>query len=80
MPNGPEPRQYTGWEKTQIALLIAESVKRGAGAIDARLERVKARAVERERVEDAARAKVAADREKARFEAAVEKAARKYRR
>ncbi|MFF4450924.1 hypothetical protein [Streptomyces sp. NPDC001502] len=77
--SGPEPREYTATEKAKITWLIARAVKQGPAKIDRQLEAVKAAACERERIEDAARAKVAAEREAVRFEAAVAKAARKYR-
>ncbi|MER6257801.1 hypothetical protein ABT224_41440 [Streptomyces sp. NPDC001584] len=78
--SGPEPKQYTAWEITKLAALVAKGVKTGPTAkLDRQIEDVKAKAVERERVEDAARARVAAEREAVRFEAAVAKAARKHR-
>ncbi|MCX4809002.1 hypothetical protein OG594_46980 [Streptomyces sp. NBC_01214] len=78
--SGPEPKQYTAWEIARLAALVAKGVKTGpTGKLDRQIEAVKAAACERERIADAARARVAAEREAARFEAAVEKAARKHR-
>ncbi|MFE6744169.1 hypothetical protein [Streptomyces sp. NPDC057686] len=78
---GPEPKQYTAWEITKLAALVAKGIKTGPTAkLDRQVEAVKAAAVERERVEEAARAQVKAEREKAAFDAKVEKAARRHRR
>lgn len=78
---GPEPKRYTTWEITKLAALVAKGVKTGpTSKLDRQIEAVKAAACERERVEEAARAKVKAEREKAAFDAKVEKAARRHRR
>ncbi|MFE3585085.1 hypothetical protein [Streptomyces vinaceus] len=77
--SGPEPQQYTAWEIAQMTVLVARAVKQGPGKVDRQIEALKARAVAREAVETAARDQVQAEREKAAFEAKVEKAKRRYR-
>lgn len=55
MVNGPEPKQYTAGEKANIARVLAGTLVRGkvTGRADRALERIKAAACERERIEAA---------------------------
>lgn len=75
-----EPRQYTPWEIAKLTLVCLDGMRTGPTAkLDRRIDRVQAKAVEREAIRDAARAQVKAEKEQAKFDAKVAKAKRRMR-